>query len=126
VERSEEMKTELLIAALWNLKCGLAVLSGLAAVAVLMAVIISYSESNDSWGGEKKKGPFLYQRLLRKRILLPIGMGLLFSTVPSMEDVWRVRISLIKLELASPENIRAGADTIARIAKKLEEKYLSD
>lgn len=46
------------------------------------------------------------------------------ACVPSVDDLWRVRIGLIKLQLASPENIQKGADVIERVAKKLECKYV--
>lgn len=46
------------------------------------------------------------------------------SIIPHPEQLWKVRISLIKYQLASPENIQQGAAAITEIAKKLECKYL--
>lgn len=48
----------------------------------------------------------------------------LLSGLPSVEDLWKVRIGLIKLELASPENLSKSSEVIERIGKKLECKYL--
>lgn len=55
------------------------------------------------------------------------GIVLLFgvlASVPSINDLWRVRIGLIKYNLASPENVKQTIETIERIGKKLECKYL--
>jgi hypothetical protein len=41
-----------------------------------------------------------------------------------MGNLWEVRIGLIKLELASPQNVQASVEEITRIGKKLECKYL--
>ena len=49
---------------------------------------------------------------------------ILFASVPDVKDLWETRIGLIKLELASPNNVRAGVKEIARIGKKLECKYV--
>ena len=46
------------------------------------------------------------------------------AALPGPEKLWKVRIGLIKLQLASPENIQKGADVIERIGAKLECKYL--
>lgn len=47
-----------------------------------------------------------------------------FALIPSIEQVWKIRIGLIKFQLASPENIAKGAAVIERIGHKLECKYL--
>jgi len=46
------------------------------------------------------------------------------TAIPDVDDLWRARIALLKLELASPENAQKGIEEIARIARKLECKYL--
>ena len=48
----------------------------------------------------------------------------LLSTIPSVDDLWRVRIGMIKLHLASQENLEKGAEVIERIGHKLECKYI--
>lgn len=59
------------------------------------------------------------------KIVGPIcAITFILSCAPSIDDLWKVRIGLIKLHLASPENINKGVDVIERIGKKLECKYL--
>jgi hypothetical protein len=58
------------------------------------------------------------------RILIPAFISLLIVCIPSVEDVWKVRIGLVKLQLASPENIQKSTEVIERLGKKLECKYL--
>lgn len=75
-------------------------------------------------GGEERaeEKALMYERI-RKKFLC----GLLVAPVllvPSAEDIFRIRIGLIKFQLASPENIQKGAETIERLGKKLECKYL--
>lgn len=48
----------------------------------------------------------------------------LIASIPDANDLWRVRVSMIKLELASPDNLSKGVETIERIGQKLECKYL--
>lgn len=50
--------------------------------------------------------------------------SVLLTSVPDVNDLWRVRIGMIKLQLASPENVEKGAQEIIRIGKKLECRYL--
>ena len=49
---------------------------------------------------------------------------ILFAALPSVDELWEVRLGLLKFSLASPENVQKGAEEIGRIAKKLECKYL--
>lgn len=60
-----------------------------------------------------------------RRIAGPFFFVCLFlSCVPTIDDVWKVRIGLIKFGLASPDNVKSGVETIERVGKKLECKYL--
>jgi len=43
---------------------------------------------------------------------------------PTVDDLWKARIGLVKLYIASPQNLEKGTEEISRIAKKLECKYL--
>jgi hypothetical protein len=55
------------------------------------------------------------------------GVGVVcavLACMPSIDDLWKTRIALIKFHLASPENVEKATDEIARIGKKLECKYL--
>lgn len=55
---------------------------------------------------------------------VPFVLFSVLCTVPDVDDLWKVRIGMIKLTLASPDNVQKGADEIARIGKKLECRYL--
>jgi len=48
----------------------------------------------------------------------------LLTCFPGPDDLWKIRISLIKYQLASPENVKKASDEIIQIGKKLECKYL--
>lgn len=50
--------------------------------------------------------------------------SLLVVLAPTLDDVVKMRISLIKYQLLSPQNVQSGIDTINRIGKELENKYL--
>ena len=59
-----------------------------------------------------------------KGLMVTLGLALFFSLVPSTDQLFRIRLNLIKFELASPDNVKKGTEEIANIAKKLECKYL--
>ena len=63
-------------------------------------------------------GKVWWRALLLLIISLPLG------SLPSITDLWKVRVGLIKFQLALPENIKAGSETIERIAHKLECQYV--
>lgn len=75
-------------------------------------------------GGEEMaaKRAASYRKARSKCFYALIFLPILFF--PTIDDIWRVRIGLIKIQLASPENIQKGADVIERIGQKLECKYL--
>lgn len=58
------------------------------------------------------------------KILTAFIISSFIACIPSVKDLWEVRIGLIKYHLASPENIQAGVEAIGRIGHKLECKYL--
>lgn len=45
--------------------------------------------------------------------------------LPSSDNLWRVRVNMVKLQLASPENIEGGVKHIDELAKDLECRYLA-
>lgn len=62
-----------------------------------------------------------------KTVKVAIGalvIGSLLSSVPSPDELWKTRIAFIKLYLASPDNLQKGVETIERVAKKLECRYV--
>lgn len=69
------------------------------------------------------------KREFKKRLPKTIAIMIVFSLlacVPDINDLWRIRISLIKYELASPDNVKKATEEIEHLAKKLEEKYLGN
>ena len=48
------------------------------------------------------------------------------SSMPNVNDLWKIRIGLLKYSLASEENVSKGVSEIKRIADKLEKKYLGN
>lgn len=59
-----------------------------------------------------------------RHLLIVAIIALPFAVFPTIEDLVKVRISLIKYHLAEASNIQGGIETIERIGKKLECKYL--
>ncbi len=74
--------------------------------------------ANDDLARDSKYRPY-FMRLVK--IFAVAGI---VACVPSVDQIWKIRIGLIKLQLASPENLQKGTDEIQRIAKKLECKYV--
>lgn len=80
-------------------------------------------------GEEKEKTPKEEREIITAwkiwwRILIFGVISLMVGSLPKIEDLWKVRVGLIKLELASPENIKKGSDAIERVAKRLECRYI--
>lgn len=114
-----------------------AIMMGVVTAALLTAGIInafiakqrvrrdnSYHRDKDQQEVEtaERLGPlfFLYARRFGV-VLLPL---VFIACLPSIEDMWKIRLALLKYNLASPENVTKGSEEISRIAKKLECKYL--
>lgn len=110
---------EILLAALINLKgvfCFSALVSGLT---VLLSGVFFLMAKDLG----KTRDQVLSRKALKVSSLVFVPMMFL-SCIPTIDDLWKVRIGLIKLQLASPENITSAAETIERIGKKLECKYI--
>lgn len=90
-------------------------------VAMLVCVPVFLVNLNEGNEGEK---------IAFKTIKCFISFGFIatfffiLSATPKAEDLFRVRLALLKWELASPENVNKGVEEIQRIAKKLECKYI--
>lgn len=81
---------------------------------------ISFFIMVDNCSFEKRDEIF---KLLKRRLILT-SLVFLFTTIPGPNEMFKMRIALIKYQLASPENIKASTETITRIAHELECKYL--
>ena len=71
-----------------------------------------------------------YGRKIIKKLSIPylicLFVSLLLSTAPTLDDVTKLKISMLKYEMVTPQNLQSSIDTINRIEKELENKYLKD
>lgn len=112
-----------LLLGLHGLKC-ITILGGLVLFVSgfgLLLLTIGYSMTcSDAYMKEE----FAKIKKLIPRVTIIFLFAFPFALIPSPEDLFNLRIALIKLQLASPENVTKGVETIKRIGQKLEEKYL--
>jgi hypothetical protein len=59
------------------------------------------------------------KRLLTAAVISGV-LGSVIGSLPDVADLWKVRVELVKFELASPENIKAGVAAIERIGSHFE------
>lgn len=115
------MKLELALALYQSAQC-LSV-----AIAIFLAVLaigVFVFNIDDAWSSYEKvaeKGKKMLKYALR--ILIAAFVFTVFASLPGIEDLYKVRISLIKYEMSSPENVKGAVETIERIGAKLECKY---
>lgn len=88
--------------------------------ACVVGVVLSCMAFVTSRGDKESKLALSYG----KKFALGAILTGLISCVPSINDIWKVRIALVKYHLASQANISKSTETIERIAEKLECKYL--
>lgn len=133
---------EILIAVLENVKCACAVISIFGIIALVITGIgkhLSQCEmegmkagaakvwSEQAWHIRKLSEWTAIYKAWYGGFKLALAIVLIcgpLAMIPSLTDIWRVRLALLKFELVSPESIKSGAETIERIGKKLECKYL--
>lgn len=117
------MGLEILLAVLENIKVALAIIATLLALGCIGVGIRIFVETGCTYDEESKARLEKAKGLWPKLVLAATIIGL-FQIVPSLSDIWKVRIGLIKYKLASPENIVKATDEITRIGHELECKYL--
>lgn len=108
--------SEILLAALFNVREVFIVVLIIISLSILFA-LLRWLIENDC---DKDKFP----RTFFKWSIMIAVPSLIIACIPTVDQLWKVRIGLIKLELSSPENIKSGAEVIERIGLKLECKYL--
>lgn len=96
------------------------VLFGLISTVVICITLIAHLDEDEK---SVKKHMYLKQCLFF--IVLTMILFSL-SCIPNVNELWKVRIGLIKLEMASPENVKSGVEVIERVGRELECKYLSN
>jgi hypothetical protein len=109
--------------ALWGNARGFLVFAAVVSVLVVVSIglvwLLNSGTHYEDWNAMADRA----KRLLPKAVACAVAT-LLLACLPDLDDLWRTRISLIKYELAAPENVKAATETIERIGKKLECKYL--
>lgn len=112
----------ILFAILGNMQAVAGAIAVGAAIGLLCCAIAYFVTAHESDAGEKR----IHEQCgrLARRVSFILGAALVITLAPSANDLWRTRLALVKYELASSENVQKGAAEIARIASKLECKYL--
>jgi hypothetical protein len=114
--------------ALWNNVHALAVtatiVSAIASIVLGFGWAMCTTDASSCYGTEKDGQHAAICLRYLKRAVVALGCGAVLAAIPDVNDLWRARIALVKLELASPENVQKGTEEIARIARRLECKYL--
>jgi len=87
-----------------------------ASISTGMAAIIFYIMGCCEDDEKMKKGA--------KFCMVAFLLAVPFACIPTISDLWTVRISLIKYQLAAPQNVSKGIAKIEEIGRKLECKYL--
>lgn len=118
------MRTEFLLATLQRVGCVLGAMSGIATVLLTVGTILTFIFWTASYDAKEKAETWSWHIYVRAYLFVVLPICIIVNSIPTVDDLWKVRISLIKLELASPQNIEKGSEEIARIAKKLECKYI--
>lgn len=85
---------------------------------------VSADLAGKSWSDEEDENRAASFKHLFRRFAFALPVCVVLACVPTLDNLWSVRIALIKYELASPQNVKSATATIERIGKKLECKYL--
>jgi len=101
-----------------------AIISGLAAAVLGVAWSMHADDARASYGNARDATRAAICKRFCKKAAIAAAILAAFAAIPDVDDLWRARIALVKLELAAPENAQKGAEEIVRIARRLECKYL--
>lgn len=111
---------ELILLAIYNnLITACAVLTFTIGIVVLIATFIGITDDKFDPGERNAR----FKASMKKSYIVLACIAFL-SLLPSTDELWKSRIALLKLELASPKNVNKSVEEISRIASKLECKYL--
>ncbi len=91
-----------------------------AVLSFLLAAGFFIAATNETSKSDTEKR---YLNAARKWVWLA-ALGVILGAWPKPETLWETRIVMLKLGLASAENVQAGIGTVERIGKKIECKYL--
>lgn len=123
------------LALLINIKGIFAFLFWVSMIATIITVIVGgfmKMAESDSNGRRSKDAPepedwAKWRRFQKWSVICCLITGP-FYAIPDMEDLWHVRINMLKFHMASPSNVEAfaknGMPHIERVAKKIECRFL--
>jgi hypothetical protein len=111
---------EFTLAMMSNLKCLVILSAAVGGCAVFILTLLFVADFDCS------REPFGVRanRVHLGRVLIVTVVCAIIGCIPDMNDMWKVRIGLIKYEMASPKNVNAAAEEIVRLGHKLECKYI--
>lgn len=89
-----------------------------------LALLIAAMLADTAWRKDTESAARSFTQTWSTRWLITLALVSLPMLLPPPHTLWEVRVALIKLSLASPENLEKGVTEIQRIGKKLECKYL--
>lgn len=118
---------EFLIAISSNLHAVMGVFSvllGIATIVMIIASVVASAEAARYSDSERSKAQAALLGKITKRVTTIFVLTLVLAMIPDVDEIWKVRISLIKFQLASPQNLEKGTEAIERIGKVLECKYI--
>jgi hypothetical protein len=116
---------EILLACIENMHTAFVALFVISCVIFTGCFVCACAIADDSstCDTDKEEGYKVCRKISKYNI--PLFLIMLFAMcLPNVDDLWKVRIGLLKLELVNKTNIEAGAAVIERIGKKLECKYI--
>lgn len=129
--------TEFWLAWLSNFRGLFFVLAVCMATGVLICGML-WQNITESWNEEDKErgAPYFKRKQIWREESLPkvkawfrrflwaLPVTVLLCSVPSLDDVWRLRVNLLKLEVASPENVAKLGGHVEEVVTALECKHL--
>ena len=109
------MIVELILAWWQGLHSVITVLAWIGALSILVGFVARFISTD-------MEGPF-WTKPMGRVALVTLGIMLL-TTIPTPDKLWEVRVALLKLDLSSPENVKAVGGRVDEIVKALECKHL--
>ena len=94
------------------------ILAWVGALAILVGLVVRFINAQVDGDGP------IFIRPMGKVAAISVGMMLL-TTIPTPDRLWEIRIALLKLDLSSPENVKAVGGRVDEIVKALECKHLN-
>ena len=118
---------DFILALLINIKGIFAFLFWVSLIASIVILIVGGFMKGDDSARPDEDDWFMWRRFQKYAVICVLITGP-FYALPNMDDLWHVRINMLKFHAVSPANIekfaKHGMPHIERVAKKMECKYL--